>query len=305
MRFVRLCYVMGMSAPHVVASWNVIEWLESTLFSNANTSPTIKTARSCSHISVEWLPLEAKTTKIHGYMMERRPDLNGNWKWTQVVDVKEDVGTEATPPFAWNDTSIDVSREYTYRLHLESDSGNSTFSYATVPVLPSCLEWSDFGWTVMYSLRFRADCVLPTVLRMAVFLGLLHLVMLAWRYYNNLMFNGPKKFKSVPLPPTPPVQRLSLRKQRSCSSTENESESDNHRLSDPITERLSFSSYRDSNVSERGSLASTTTRTCSACLKKFGMFRKRTVCTECSSTLCRGCSRANMGKCLCRQVHVE
>ncbi|KAF0695493.1 Aste57867_13686 [Aphanomyces stellatus] len=286
-----LACLMGLAACSGVQAWNAMEWIESAtanIFVRSGVAsgvPEIKSVRSCSRIAIEWTPLTQQDAVTQTYLLERRPDLNAKWEWASIAQIES-----SDPVISWEDQYIDPMREYTYRLRVASS--NSSFSFATAPVSASCLQWGELGMATLHSLRFRVECVLPAVLRMLVFLAVLHVVMLCWRKYNDITFSPPKKFKATPAPPSSPGVRLTLRKQRSCSSTGSESEC-----------------FRDSDVSSADRMSTWSTResemvggataTCSACLKKFGLFRKRTLCTVCSSNLCRGCSRANRGKCLC------
>ncbi|KAF0739142.1 hypothetical protein AaE_008823 [Aphanomyces astaci] len=255
-----------------------MEWFGAGIFAR---SGDFTTSRSCKHISVEWtsiFPSHADLT----YTIERRPDHNMQWKWTPVVEMH--VPTLSS--FEWNDTQVDARWEYTYRLHLYPSSLNgSAASYATSPVSPSCLAWSDRALSLLYSLRFRMENCLPTAARMLAFLGLLHLVLVLWRQYCDITFSPPVKPVKAPPPAMAP-----LRHKPSSYTSSTESESSSHRDSDLST------------IMERPSLESIGGHaTCKACSKKFGLFRRKTsACTRCSSTLCRGCRRAKKGQCVCR-----
>ncbi|EQC34221.1 hypothetical protein SDRG_08423 [Saprolegnia diclina VS20] len=283
-------------APATATTSGLAAWIESAkdylAVSNVAT-PELRATRTCASITLDWVPLPDAG---HLYALERRPDRALNWKWT-ALSVEE----AASPLLYFNDTKIDNSREYTYRLHVRTPGQvPSEFVYAVAAPSSSCMNWSELAAATVHSLRIRVDTVVATTARIACLLLGIHLVLLVVRSYLGLAPDARHHLRRLPsTSPPPPTTELRRRKANSdvsCSSTENESDMDTPRLSQSnassnaqltashaSSAMASVTSLRDSEAKEAR---------CHGCRKKFGLFRKRRVCATCRMMLCRPCGIA-------------
>ncbi|OQR90927.1 hypothetical protein ACHHYP_05131 [Achlya hypogyna] len=288
--------------PATAAGSSVLTtWLDTAkgyLSASAMLTPELRATRTCASVTLDWVPLPDAG---HLYTLERRPDLANNWKWTALT-----VDEANAPLLFFNDTDIDNSREYTYRLHVRSRGlAPSEFTYAVAAPSSSCMEWRDLAAATVHSMRIRVDAVIATCARISCLLLAIHLVLLVLRGYLGLAAPARdhlrRSLAAPSPPPAPEPRRKKANSDVSCSSTENESDMEPPRLSH--SQASSHAQLSASNVSS-AMLSVTTTATngalevtgadgrCHGCRKKFGLFRKRRVCATCRHSLCRPCGIA-------------
>ncbi|OQS06014.1 hypothetical protein THRCLA_01916 [Thraustotheca clavata] len=285
----RLTALLLLIPPTVRATGVLAEWVSSAkdYLAAEIMTPELRATRTCSSVILDWIPLADPSLL---YTLERRPDLALNWKWTALSI--EDVSSTM---IMYNDTAIDNSREYTYRLRVGPNAGNTKneFTYAIASPATSCMQWSEVASSMIYSLRIRMDGVLATVARITFLLLGIHLVLLGLRNYLGL--TPPRghlqreKIKNITHQESTSSNELRRRaafSSASCSSTETESDADAPRLS--LSQAASVASSAQISTASTRNLDVKDQR-CHGCHKRFGLFRKRRVCSVCNMGLCRPC----------------